>query len=389
MGFYTEPAFFVLAALTAVPAVVLGCMGKSQRVYGLAVSVLFLVLLFMGGAIEEAVSFAAFIALSCVLQRVVLHLFARENEHAVALYRCALVLNILPLFIYKAVAAGGGSLFGFIGISYLTFKAVQVLIEMRDGLITEMRLLDYLYFLVFFPTFTSGPILRSRPFVEELRNPPSRAEYLDGLSLGALRLLGGATYKFVFAALFSWLSWFMPQVVGYADPLHAAASEVLVAFFYGLYLFFDFAGYSLMAMGLGAVFGCKVPRNFNMPFMSVDIKEFWNRWHITLSFWLRDFVFMRFSQACMAHNVFKSRVSTACLGYIINMTLMGVWHAFSPQCLVYGMYHGLLLAACELFQRKTKFYKQHKNDRWFRIVSWAITMVAVFFGFSLFSGQVF
>ena len=389
MGFYTEPAFFALALIVAVPAVVLGCLGKSQRVYGLIASVLFLVLLFAGGAIEEAAAFCLFIVLSCVLQRFVQHLFASSNPHAVALYRVALALNIAPLFIYKLVAATGGTLFGFLGISYLTFKAVQVLIETRDGLIEHMRLLDYLYFLVFFPTFTSGPILRSRPFVEELENPPSREEYLDGLAMGVLRLLGGATYKFVFAALCSQLSWFLPQAIGYSDALHAVGSEVGVAFFYGLYLFFDFAGYSLMAMGLGAVFGCKVPRNFNMPFISVDIKEFWNRWHITLSFWLRDFVFMRFTQACMARSLFESRVTTACLGFIVNMTLMGLWHAFSPQCFVYGLYHGLLLAGCELFQRKSSFYKKHKNDRAYRIVSWAITMIAVFFSFSLFSGQVF
>ena len=389
MGFYTEPAFFILAAVAALPAIVLGCLGKSQRVYGLVVSIGFLCLLFWGGSAQEAAFFVAFIALSCILQAVVLRLFRAEHPHAIALYRLALALNIAPLFLYKLVAAFGGNLFGFIGISYLTFKAVQVLIEMRDGLITEMRLVDYLAFMLFFPVFTSGPIMRSRAFVEELRNPPTRAEYLDGLALGLLRLLGGATYKFVLAAFFSWLSWFAPQAIGYATVGAGVASELAVAFTYGLYLFFDFAGYSLMAMGLGAVFGYKVPRNFNMPFMAVDIKDFWNRWHITLSFWLRDFVFMRFTRACMMHKVFNSRVTTACIGYIVNMTLMGLWHAFSPQCIVYGAYHGLLLAACELFQRKSKFYKAHKNDRAFRVFSWAITMVAVFFGFSLFSGQVF
>ena len=91
----------------------------------------------------------------------------------------------------------------------------------------------------------------------------------------------------------------------------------------------------------------------------------------------------------MMRGVFDSRTTTACVGFLVNMTLMGLWHAFSPQCIVYGAYHGLLLAGCELFQRKSRFYKAHRDDRAFKVASWAITMVAVFFGFSLFSGQVF
>ena len=125
-----------------------------------------------------------------------------------------------------------------------------------------------------------------------------------------------------------------------------------------------------------------------MPFASVDIKDFWNRWHITLSFWLRDFVFMRLSRAFMKHKVFSSRITTACVGYVCNMTLMGLWHGLTVDYIAYGLFHGLLLAGCELFQKKSKLYKKHRKSTWFRALSWAVTMVCVFFGFALFSGQV-
>lgn len=387
MGFYTEPAFFMIAVVLAIPAIVLGCLEKSLRTYGFVASVVMLLLLFWGDALQAG-AFLFFLVLSCALFLFVRRLFAGESPYAVGLYRAALVVNIAPLGIYKVSAIFDGNLLGFIGISYMMFKAVQVLIEVRDGLIKDMSLFDYLCFMCFFTPFTSGPIMRSRPFVEDLHRKHTRAEYLDGLSIGALRLLGGATYKFVFAALANWASWFLPQYFGYATTGAAWASELSVAFFYGLYLFFDFAGYSLMAIGLGAVFGVKVPRNFNMPFRSLDIKDFWNRWHITLSWWLRDYVFMRFAGASMRHKLFKSRTTTACLGYLINMTLMGMWHGLTPDYIVYGVYHGLLLAACELIQRKWGFYKKHKKDRWFKFVSWLVTMIAVFIGFSLFSGQI-
>ena len=143
-----------------------------------------------------------------------------------------------------------------------------------------------------------------------------------------------------------------------------------------------------MAMGLGLALGIEVPRNFRAPFVATDIKEFWDRWHISLSTWLRDFVFMRFSQFALSRKLFKSRVTTACVGFMINMTLMGLWHGITLDYFVYGIYHGLLLAGCHYMQKKWKFYKQHRRDRWFRVTSWAVTMVAVFFGFALFGGYV-
>ena len=139
---------------------------------------------------------------------------------------------------------------------------------------------------------------------------------------------------------------------------------------------------------IGAAMGIRVPANFNAPFASVDIKDFWNRWHITLSFWLRDYVFMRVSKVAVKKKWFKDRAYVACLGFMCNMTLMGVWHGLTVDYIAYGVYHGLLLCICELFQRKSKFYKAHKKDAWFKTLSWAVTMVAVFFGFALFSGQV-
>ncbi len=386
MNFYVDPAFFVLAAVAAVPAVVLGMREKPLFGYTLAVSAAFLVLLFVYDWMQGAF-FALFLVLATVLFLWVQRLFAHDSPRAVPLYRIALAGTLAPLVVYKVAAVFDGNLLGFMGISYLTFKAVQVLIETRDGLIKDMSVVDYLAFLVFFTPFTSGPIMRSRPFVERAHAPLPRPEYADGLATGILRFLLGAVYKFVFAALCSWAQWFVPEVIGSGSLLHSFGSEVAIAFFYGLYLFFDFAGYSLMAIGLAAAFGVDVPRNFNMPFLSVDIKDFWNRWHITLSHWLRDFVFMRFSRACMQRKLFKSRTTTACMGYLLNMTIMGFWHGITIDYVAYGFYHGALLALCELFQ-KTKFYRAHKSARWLKAVSWGVTMIAVFIGFSLFSGQI-
>jgi membrane protein involved in D-alanine export len=293
---------------------------------------------------------------------------------------------LLPLAIYKASAVFDQSLLGFLGISYITFKAIQVLIEVRDGLIKELSVFEYLYFLTFFAPFTSGPIDRSRRFSNDLEQAYSRSEYAGLLTRGLVYFLIGTVYKVVLAAIF--FDQFSFNITSYSYILMPIAAAAKDAYAYGLYLFFDFAGYSLMAVGISYCFGIKTPMNFKFPFISTDIKDFWDRWHITLSHWLRDFVFMRFSRLATKKKLFKSRLTTACCGYIINMMVMGIWHGLTVDYLTYGLYHGLLLAGTDVFQKKSKFYKRHKSARWFKIASWAVTINLIMFGFALFSGQV-
>lgn len=388
MSFYTEPAFFILLVPIVGIAVLLGVKEKPLGRYGLLASVVMLLLLF-SRSVASLIFFVCFLILSIVLAHLVAALFRAEYPRRIAVYRVALLVQISPLAIYKVGVLLQPDFLGFIGISYITFKAVQVLIEMRDGLIKDLGVMEYLYFLIFFPTITSGPILRSRKFVEDLNARRTRDEYLQLLYRGAGWFLLGALYTFIGAPIGQWAMWFLPSVIGTATPAAAAGANVVYAVGYTLYLFFDFAGYSHMAVGLGFALGIEVPRNFRAPFLAIDIKDFWNRWHISLSTWLRDFVFMRFSAAAFEHKWFSSSVTTACIGFILNMALMGVWHGLTIDYVVYGLYHGLLLAVCELIQRKWGFYKKHRRERWFKLCSWAITMVAVVFGMALFSGQVF
>ena len=391
MGFYTEPAFFVLLAIGVVVAVVLGVLEKPLHKYGLAFSLVMLALLF-SESVPSLVFLVGFLALSFGLERYVEHLFLGPDApkaHAVGKYRVALALQIAPLAVYKVGVLFDPSFLGFVGISYITFKTVQVLVEVRDGLVKHVSFWHYLYFLVFFPTFTSGPIMRSRPFEKDLDRTLTRDAYLELLYRGAGWFLLGALYKFVGSALASWLMWFAPAAIGGDTAGSYALAQIAYGFAYGLNLFFDFAGYSHMAVGAGMALGIEVPRNFRAPFVAVDIKDFWNRWHITLSFWLRDFVFMRFTSAALERSWFKSSLTTACVAFIVNMVIMGCWHGLTVEYLIYGLYHGVLLALCELFQRKSSLYKKYRKARWFKVVSWAITMLAVFYGFALFGGQAF
>jgi membrane protein involved in D-alanine export len=262
----------------------------------------------------------------------------------------------------------------------MTFKTLQIIIEIYDGLIKKCKVFDYMYFILFFPTLLSGPIDRSRRFDEDLYHPMPKEEYLEVAGAGFIRLTLGITYKFVFASAFY-------QGITYIGNGHYWFSNIVYMYCYGLYLFFDFAGYGHMACGASHIFGIMTPRAFNVPFRSIDIREFWDRWNITLSHWLRDFVFSRFMMASFRYHWFSSKLVGACIGLMLNMLIMGAWHGLNWSYILYGAYHGVLLCANEVYQKKSKFYKKNKKKRWYRITSWFITFNLVMFGFFIFSGK--
>jgi len=373
---FADPSFFVLLAAAVAVAAPIGLSGHTLRHYGLAVSVGFLACVFF----KTPAQLAALLGFLAVARASVL--FLARNPKDRRRYLVSVAATLVPLVVYKVSAVFDQSLWGFVGVSYVTFKAVQVVIEVHDGLIPreELGLEDWLYFLLFFPQFSSGPIDRSRRFFADAHAKLGRDEYAGMLARGILLLLAGAVYKVVVA---TWIHRFYAPSAG-GD----AWAQVQTALLYGLYLFCDFQGYSLMAMGASYCLGIRCPRNFRAPFAAVDIIDFWNRWHITLSTWFRDFVFMRFTRWVMHRKLLRDRLQVAMCAFLVDMLVMGFWHGIAWCYIAYGLYHGVLLAATQAMQKRWRFYKRHRRDGWFRTCSWAVTQVLVFLGFAIFSGQV-
>ncbi len=126
---------------------------------------------------------------------------------------------------------------------------------------------------------------------------------------------------------------------------------------YSLYLYFDFAGYSASAVGISHLLGLRTPENFNRPFLARNNRDFWNRWHITLSTWIRDHIYMRFMLAAAKGRWFKCKYTASYLGSFLAFGLMGLWHGIEPYYLLYGVYHGGLLVGHDLFTRWNKTRK--------------------------------
>ena len=380
MQLFTDFNFFVYAAILSIPALILGILEKPIKYYGFAVT-LFFIWLAMGHNRSSLIWLTFF----CVFEFAVCEIYLKirmSKGRKAGPYYLFLLMTLLPLMTKKVLILAGdhGHILGFLGISYMTFKAAQIVIETYDGIIKEIKPFEFFYLILFFPAITSGPIDRSRRFNEDLHRVIPRNEYLDMVGQGLFKICLGMLYKTALASAFYQLMiWF-----GMTSDLKAA---LIYMYTYGAYLFFDFAGYSLMAIGISYIFGIQMPDNFRFPFISKDIKEFWDRWHITLSHWFRDFVFSRITMNLIRNRVFKNKLTTASVAFIINMGLMGLWHGLTIYYIMYGLYHGVFLSLTEIFQKKSKFYKKHKKDRLFILFEWFITFNLVMFGFFIFSGR--
>lgn len=291
----------------------------------------------------------------------------------------AVGLALSPLIAARALA--NQSTIGFIGISYLTFRSLDVVIGIQDRLVRELQPSAYLAYVLFFPTISAGPIDRFRRFLADWSRSRSRAELLQDVDTAVHCIFTGLLYKFILAELIR-RYWMDP-----AAATAGLAGTVLYMYAYSLYLFFDFAGYTACAIGIGYLFGIHTPENFQRPFFARDIRDFWNRWHISLSWWFRDHVYMRFVMAATRERWFGSRYTASYLGFLLSMGLMGLWHGFALHYVAYGLYHAALLIGNDLFNRWNKQHKFWGDGALWRCAGVALTCQSVCFGFLIFSGH--
>ena len=373
MNYFEGNEFFLLLFVVLLIGFVVNFFEKRKDYYILTLS-----LLFVGAIYGKSRAMMVYLLAFVVYQYFLVFLAQRIEAKRL---KPLVFLSILPLVINKVFALTSLHLLAFIGISYMSFKTIQIMLEISDGLIKEkISVKDYLQFLLFFPTVSAGPIDRSRRFLKEINEVMPRKEYLELAGDGVYRIVLGLLYKVV-------LSTYVYQMLLTLNNTGTVVYSIKYMYLYTLYLFFDFAGYSLMAVGSSNILGIQTPMNFNKPFLSVDIKDFWTRWHITLSTWLRDFVFSRVLMQVIRKKWFKNRLHNATYAYMVNMLVMGFWHGLSVSYIVYGFYHGVLMAGFEVYQKKSNFYKKNKNKNWYKLLSWFVTMNLVMIGFFIFSGE--
>src|SRR5699024_8201651 len=287
---YGTPVYFYYLLLAILPLGIGLYFGKRFSWYEALISFIFIFLMFDGSSWQQGISLIAYVIYQTII--VMAYHRYRQNHNSSGVFYFTAALSILPIVIVKLSPAmvGHNSLLGFLVISYLTFRAVGTVIETRDGMIKEISPWKFIRFILFMPTITSGPIDRYRRFEKDYKKVPTREEYLNLVNTGIFYLFLGFLYKFVIGYFFGQRFYPFFEKAALADPSFPSWNLVGVMYTYGLYLFFDFAGYSLFAVAISYFMGVRTPMNFKQPFKSKNLKEFWNRWHISLSFWFRDYI---------------------------------------------------------------------------------------------------
>jgi alginate O-acetyltransferase complex protein AlgI len=226
------------------------------------------------------------------------------------------------------------------GISFFTFETMSYTIDVyRRDLPPCDRYLDYLLFVCFFPHLVAGPIVRPHQMLPQLAAEPvaDAARQARGL----WRIATGLGKKIVIGD-------FLAQAIVnrvFATPERFTALEVLLAVYaYAVQIYVDFSGYSDVAIGSAALFGYELPENFAAPYVSADLQEFWHRWHISLSTWLRDYLYKPLGGS--RHGAFKTYRNL-----MITMVLGGLWHGASWNFVIWGALHGGALAVTRMWQR--------------------------------------
>jgi alginate O-acetyltransferase complex protein AlgI len=247
--------------------------------------------------------------------------------------------NFLVALVWPALAelgaVQGAPIFHIVlplGISFYTFETISYVVDVyRRRLRAERKLLDYSLFLLFFPHLIAGPIVRPADFLPQLR-VLQRFDW-PRIELGLRLFVLGLIKKTVIA----------DQIAQLVDPVYAAPADYAsgavwaATIGYAIQIYCDFSGYTDMALGCAHAFGLRLPVNFDVPYVSLNIAEFWRRWHITLSTWLRDYLYIplggnRGSRAATYRNL------------LLTMLLGGLWHGAAWTFVAWGAYHGLLLA---------------------------------------------
>ena len=257
-----------------------------------------------------------------------------------------------------------------LGISFFTFQQISYLVDVRRGEAGQYSLLEYACYVSFFPQLIAGPIVRHGELIPQFNTPVWRADHLEMVGRGAVLFSLGLAKKVFFA----------DEIAGIANDGFAIAEAISTmdawsaAFAFSLQLYFDFSSYSDMAIGLGAMFGFRLPINFDTPYRATDIRVFWRRWHITLSNFLRDYVYIPMGAS-------RGAVMSTMAVVMITMLLCGLWHGAGWTFVAWGALHGAAICCSRLWI--------NVGIRLPSLVAWSVTMITVLVGWVLFRAESF
>jgi alginate O-acetyltransferase complex protein AlgI len=270
-----------------------------------------------------------------------------------------------------------------LGISFFTFTQIAYLADVHGGYPNEKSFTKYALFVTYFPHLIAGPILHHREMMPQFGSKSSRMVSAENVAIGLTILAIGLFKKSFIADGFALLAnpVFQTAKTAHLHVLDAWAG----AFAYSLQIYFDFSGYSDMAIGLSLLFGIRLPFNFDAPYKSQSIVEFWRRWHISLSRFLRDYLYIPLGGN--RHGEQRRNINLA-----VTMVLGGLWHGAGATFVLWGALHGLFLTINHRWTERTKkspLLARMTKAWWYPFAALGLTQVAVVFAWIFFRADNF
>jgi len=310
-----------------------------------------------------------------------------QRKPSVGILWTGLFFNLLLLAFFKYLPGAASSVpleslqkFSHValplGISFWTFQAMSYLLDLYRGEELEPSFIEFALYMAFFPVTISGPICRMPEMLPQFRSDAAPSP--DDKGRGLCRIATGLLMMQVAQLLGKGLLAGQGINAGF-DQLHnwSGLDVWCLTLGYGLQIFFDFAGYSHIAIGAARTLGFTVPENFARPFASTTPSIFWTRWHMSLSFWIRDYVFLPL--AMLRRDEWWRKL---CL--LLSMVLFGIWHKGTLLFVLFGCYHGVLLILHRQAQQVERRFGWQLSSKLWTAFSWALTMALVNLGWIFF-----
>jgi len=272
----------------------------------------------------------------------------------------------------------------FMGVSYFSFKFIHFLVECDKGKIEKLSYLTFLNYILFFPNFFSGPINRYNSFSTSIA---TKAKITDNFLVGGQRIITGLFKKIVLG------DFLFPYSIAALNLNTATPLEIIVGIYtYGFYIYFNFSGYTDMAIGCGKMVGIELPENFNYPFFKRNLQQFWANWHISLTSWLTDYIYWPLVKKIRHNKTLQKKpvtISNICI--FLTFVICGLWHGDGLNYLIWGAYHGVGLAILNGYTYVIRRYTNNKVRKFIGKspiaygLSNFITFQFVSFGFLIFA----
>ena len=332
------------------------------------------------------------IAVMCLLVFLLGKVLQNKNSRVILFTSLALIIVLFSIrnytYIQESIASG---IFSFLnapilsvqklGLSYILFRFVHYLVESHKNKIQKSNFITFLNYIFFFPSIIAGPIDTYNNFSFWIGNSKlkyHRSLFFAGVTrifIGAVKTIGIVPYIIHYAVDYTALT-------DSFSPLFAIFISLLA---YSTYIYLDFSGYSDIAIGTAYLIGIKTPENFNNPYISQNLSEFWKRWHITFSMFLKLYVF---KPSILLYNKLinsKHRLLVTVLCYLTTFIICGLWHGDKINFLYWGLWHGIGLAVNKIWLMKIKPLIPFSNTRGYLFISVVTTFIYVTVGWVFFN----